>query len=221
MKVQLSELNKRLLTNLASSSGNVLENKELLQSLDSTKAAAVGVSEALSASKAVQLELDQQRDAYLAVAVHAASIFFVLVDLQAVNHMYRFSLSTFLALFRSALKTSAPSQDVTLRIAAINPVCCFTCCRLRNCVPCLFERLLDVLLPPLLRTQPCPCLLESPRCRQRQARRVRLGSSVHKRMSAQISIAKVATHTAAAVCVVRVDVGGGGHGGVCDHILSL
>lgn len=123
MKVQLSDLNKQLLTILASSQGNILENKHLLSSLDNTKAAAVEIADALEASKAMQVELDQQRNAYLAVSVQASNLYFALVDLQALNHMYRFSLASFLTLFQSALVSSARSPDVALRIAAINPVC--------------------------------------------------------------------------------------------------
>jgi hypothetical protein len=123
MKVELSNLNKELLTNLAQSRGNILENRDLLTSLDSTKAAALDIAAALKASKELQAELDQQRNCYLAVALQAACVYFVLVDLQALNHMYRFSLAMYLQLFRTALSTSARSLDISVRIAAINGVC--------------------------------------------------------------------------------------------------
>lgn len=125
MKAELAAHNKALLTTLAGARGSILDNRDLLATLDRTKAAAVATSDALSRSKELQTELDAQRNGYLPVARHAAVVYFALVDLSALNHMYRMSLRTFWKLFARALASAAPSTDVPLRVAAIRSVRCF------------------------------------------------------------------------------------------------
>jgi ATP-binding dynein motor region len=122
MKVELSDLNKALLTTLANASGNILENKELLGTLDRTKAAAVDTAAALAESARLQADLDGKRNAYLPAAQQAATVYFALADLRALSHVYRISLEAFRGLFRRALGASARSADIALRTAAIQAV---------------------------------------------------------------------------------------------------
>jgi hypothetical protein len=122
LTAELAAHNKALLTTLASARGSILDNAELLASLDRTKAAAVATGAALGRSKELQAELDGQRDGYLPVARQAAVVWFALADLRALSGMYRVSLRVFWALFARALAAAAPSADVPLRTAAIRAV---------------------------------------------------------------------------------------------------
>jgi len=51
----------------------------------------------------VQVTLDQQRDLYRRVASTGATVFLLMSQLSAVNHMYQFSLPAFSALFKANL----------------------------------------------------------------------------------------------------------------------
>ena len=99
LKLQLTSLEKMLLQTLATSQGNILENKELLESLNEAKVKSNTISESLDESTRLQKSLDEQRRMYLPVAMRGSLMFFLLQDLSTINHMYRFSLSTFLKLF--------------------------------------------------------------------------------------------------------------------------
>lgn len=78
LKVQLAELEAALLTELASSQGNLLENKALLVSLDQTKESSTLISKKLVESKELQGSLDGQRDVYRPLAGAGADMFFIL-----------------------------------------------------------------------------------------------------------------------------------------------
>jgi dynein heavy chain 2 len=107
LKLQLSALEKQLLENLATSTGNILENTALLASLTETKTKSATIAEALSQSRETQRTLDIERDVFRPVASKAARMFFVIRDLQRMGGMYRFSLRQFLNVFGAALADPA------------------------------------------------------------------------------------------------------------------
>ena len=116
LKVQLAQLEKTLLETLATSTGNILENEALIQSLDETKAKGTTVKESLEESTTLQESLDTQRDSYRPIAARGSKMFFLTRDLKALNHMYQFSLNSFIVLFKRALTESARSEDLDRRI---------------------------------------------------------------------------------------------------------
>ncbi|KAI4889837.1 hypothetical protein NFI96_027314, partial [Prochilodus magdalenae] len=118
-KIQLALLEESLLETLATAQGNILENKELIDSLNQTKASSALIHESLSESHRLQTALDQERDAYLPLAERASMMYFVITDLSRINNMYRFSLASFLRIFHRALQTKQESESTEVRIAAL------------------------------------------------------------------------------------------------------
>jgi len=96
-------MEQKLLLELAASEGNLLENKALIDSLNTLKSASVLIQEKLGESAKLQLSLDDQRDVFRPIAQTGSLLFFTLLDLQRVNPMYKYSLPMFLDLFRQAL----------------------------------------------------------------------------------------------------------------------
>eukprot|EP00727_Mastigamoeba_balamuthi_P008574 m51a1_g4339 putative cytoplasmic dynein 2 heavy chain 1 isoform x1 (4695) ;mRNA; f:164362-180818 len=123
-KIQMARLEEQLLEQLAKSEGNILQNKELIASLETTKEKSVIIAQSLAASKKAQEELEVQRNVYKPIARCGSSLYFVMQDLGKVNHMYRFSLTSFLPLFNRALQSKAAQQGgggaIEQRIAAVN-----------------------------------------------------------------------------------------------------
>lgn len=120
LKVQLADLEKNLLETLANSTGNLLENKELLNSLNETKSKSNTIAKSLTESKDLQQSLDQQREVYRPIAQRGSAMYFLIKDLSTINHMYQFSLGAFLQLFRVALSQDSPPGNVSSRIAVLN-----------------------------------------------------------------------------------------------------
>lgn len=108
-KVQLAGLEKDLLQTLATAEGNLLENTELIESLSKTKTKAAEIEDALLQSAEASKKLDQQREFYISFAHAGSKLFFLTKALQSLNHMYQFSLSSFIEIFKQVL--AAPSKE--------------------------------------------------------------------------------------------------------------
>lgn len=105
LKLQLADYEKQLLTELANSSGNILENKTLIDSLNQTKIQSNQIEKSLTESRGLQVSLDEQREVYRNFAHIGSNLFMVFGDLIKMNNMYQFSLASFIKLFNSALNT--------------------------------------------------------------------------------------------------------------------
>jgi len=115
LKVQLADLEKTLLEELASSQGNILENKTLIESLNQTKSKSNIISESLKESTMLQESLDKQREAYRSLAHKGSKLFIVMTDLQKINNMYRFSLALYLRLFKKCLDFQSQTSKFSLK----------------------------------------------------------------------------------------------------------
>jgi dynein heavy chain 2 len=89
---------------LADSTGNILENKSLIDSLNQTKQQSTQIESALDESGKLQVSLDQQREVYRSFAFIGSNLFMVFGDLIKMNNMYQFSLASFIKLFKRALE---------------------------------------------------------------------------------------------------------------------
>ncbi|XP_073414467.1 cytoplasmic dynein 2 heavy chain 1 isoform X2 [Dendrobates tinctorius] len=118
-KIQLAKLEESLLETLATSQGNLLDNKELINSLNQTKASSALIQDSLSESHRLQSSLDQERNAYLPLAESASKMYFIICDLSKINNMYRFSLAAFLRLFQRTLLSKQVSGGTELRIRVL------------------------------------------------------------------------------------------------------
>ncbi|XP_071951365.1 cytoplasmic dynein 2 heavy chain 1-like isoform X2 [Antedon mediterranea] len=116
LKIQLAKLEETLLETLAQAEGNILENKNLLDSLNKTKESSQTISNSLTESVDLQTSLDQERDAFLPLAENGSTLFFVISDLAKLNNMYRFSLGAFLRIFSRALQGKTDGSSTEMRI---------------------------------------------------------------------------------------------------------
>jgi dynein heavy chain 2 len=111
-KVQLAELEKKLLEQLADASGNILENDALIKSLEGTKLAATTITESLAESSKLQIDLDQQREVYRPLATLGSRMFILVRELASMDHMYRFSLESFTTLFTKVLNLQISADSI-------------------------------------------------------------------------------------------------------------
>ncbi|XP_071990308.1 cytoplasmic dynein 2 heavy chain 1 isoform X1 [Engystomops pustulosus] len=118
-KIQLAKLEESLLETLATSQGNLLDNKDLISSLNQTKASSALIQESLSESHRLQISLDQERNAYLPLAESASKMYFIICDLSKINNMYRFSLAAFLRLFQRTLLSKQEPGSTEHRIKSL------------------------------------------------------------------------------------------------------
>jgi dynein heavy chain len=99
-KALLKKLEDTLLCELSNATGNILDNQELIATLESAKEKAVDISTKLAAAKVTAKDIEEARVRYSPVATRGAVLFFVMAGLSAVNNMYEYSLAAFLKVFK-------------------------------------------------------------------------------------------------------------------------
>ena len=97
----------------------MLDNVELIRTLEETKTKATEIEGKLILANQTSIEVEQSRDGYRSVAVCGAVLFFVLAELSTINPMYEFSLTAFLEVFVSSLHKSKPDPVLSKRLSKI------------------------------------------------------------------------------------------------------
>lgn len=103
----LAGLQDRILSLLSSSSGNILDDTELIATLADSQTQAAAIAVSVAEAEATEAELDAVRERYRPVAVTASRLFFALSETAGWDPMYAFSLEWFTALFVSSIRDSA------------------------------------------------------------------------------------------------------------------
>lgn len=115
-KQLLKQLEDSLLRELATSTGNMLDNVELLNTLENTKAKAAEVTAKLELVQKTVQDIEALRNGYRPVANLGANLFFVLSDMATVNSMYQYSLGSYLDVFSYSLRKSIPDTILSRRL---------------------------------------------------------------------------------------------------------
>ncbi|KAL3317581.1 Dynein heavy chain 10, axonemal [Cichlidogyrus casuarinus] len=115
-KKLLKDLEDSLLRELANSTGNMLDNVELVNTLEEAKKKAKEVSEKLILGAKTSADIEKLRDGYRPAARRGAILFFVLSDMSNINSMYQYSLAAYLEVFIISLKRSMPDASLTRRL---------------------------------------------------------------------------------------------------------
>merc|ERR1711998_559314 len=119
MGSMLKELEDTLLFELANSTGNILDNTDLIATLEQTKSKAVEISAKLEEAKNTSEEIDVTCAAYRPVAKRGSILFFVMSSLSALNNMYELSLALYMVVFLQSLERAEPDAIVENRIENI------------------------------------------------------------------------------------------------------
>jgi dynein heavy chain len=120
----LKELEDTLLYELANSSGNILDNTELIETLEKTKLKATEISEKLEEAKSTSAEISDTCQAYRPVAKRGSILFFVMASLSILNNMYELSLALYMVVFLQALRRADPDGILENRLE--NIICTLT-----------------------------------------------------------------------------------------------
>jgi dynein heavy chain len=114
--ISLQKLDAELLDRLSNSTGNLLENVELINVLANTKVKSQEVAEKIEKSKETEEIINNKREQYRPVACRASIIYFVIVSLPNINVMYQVSLAQFLQWFDYSMSNSQKGSSVAKRV---------------------------------------------------------------------------------------------------------
>ncbi|XP_070711337.1 dynein axonemal heavy chain 2 [Pempheris klunzingeri] len=119
-KRSLQELEDEILRLLNEATGSLLEEVQLVNTLQTSKVTATEVSEQLESSEQTEIEIDSAREAYRPCAQRASILFFILNDMGRIDPMYQFSLDAYINLFNLSIERSKRSRKLEERITNLN-----------------------------------------------------------------------------------------------------
>jgi len=118
-KLQLLELEDNLLTRLANAPADILSDVDLIIGLEATKKASTEINAAVAKGKQTEIEINVARQVYVPVAEEGAMLYFMITQLNSINHMYQYSLDSFMMYFYKAIREAPKSDDVKVRVESL------------------------------------------------------------------------------------------------------
>lgn len=110
--VQLDKLEESLLVSLSEADpSTILENTELISNLDNTKQTSNTIMEQSQIAKVTEIEINQQRELYRTVAAEGAMLYFLVIQLSVMEHMYQYSLESFNKFFFKAIERTTVRDE--------------------------------------------------------------------------------------------------------------
>ncbi|CAB1420450.1 unnamed protein product [Pleuronectes platessa] len=113
---QLKDIEDRILKLLFTSEGNILDNEELVETLQESKVTSEAIKHRLEEAEATELMINSARERYRPVATRGSVLYFVVASLSEIDPMYQFSLKYFKQLFNSTIETSKKSSVLEKRL---------------------------------------------------------------------------------------------------------
>ena len=116
---QLRDIENKILEVLYSSQGNILEDENAIKILSSSKVLANEITEKQNLALESRKKIDENRAPYMQVAAYVGVLFFTISRLNAINHMYQYSLSWFINLFCNSIDLADKSEELDERLQNI------------------------------------------------------------------------------------------------------
>lgn len=121
-KIHLRQLEKRLLQALNESRGNILDDDNVIETLETLKKEAAEISNKMVETEGVMTEVETITQQYNIIARACSAVFAILEQLHHLNHFYQFSLQYFVDIFNTVLHNNphlAKEKDHAARVHII------------------------------------------------------------------------------------------------------
>jgi len=97
----------------------ILSNKALIESLEVTKKTSTEIKEQQAIAKDTEVKINVLREVYRRVAAEGAMLYFLLIQLMVVDHMYQYSLESFTTFFFKAIEKTDQFEEEEPRVLAL------------------------------------------------------------------------------------------------------
>uniref|UniRef100_A0A8C8W0I7 Dynein, axonemal, heavy chain 6 n=1 Tax=Peromyscus maniculatus bairdii TaxID=230844 RepID=A0A8C8W0I7_PERMB len=115
-KNQLKSIEDKILKLLFTSEGNILDNEELIDTLQDSKITSGAIKTRLKEAESTELMINVAREKYRPVATQGSVMYFVIASLSEIDPMYQYSLKYFKQLFNTTIETSEKADDLQYRL---------------------------------------------------------------------------------------------------------
>lgn len=96
---------------LAEATGDILENIELIESLERSKALSTEINQKVEIAKVTEVAINEASEAYRPAASRGALVFFMMIELTRIHSYYKFSLDSFIIVVRRAIDIVAAKMN--------------------------------------------------------------------------------------------------------------
>ncbi|CAN0120098.1 unnamed protein product [Ectocarpus sp. 6 AP-2014] len=110
-KKKLADLEDEILRLLSESTGSLLDDMNLVNTLQDSKTISEEVTQQLQIAEETAVKIDAAREGYRSAAIRASVAYFVLDDLSRVDPMYQFSLDAYVDLFNASIECSRTGEE--------------------------------------------------------------------------------------------------------------
>lgn len=107
----MKELEAGLLKQLAEAEGDILENIELIESLEYSKKLSLEITEKVEIAKETEININVASEFYRPAASRGALVFFLLMELTKIHSFYKFSLDSFIIVVKRAIDIVAERMN--------------------------------------------------------------------------------------------------------------
>ncbi|KAF6321024.1 dynein axonemal heavy chain 6 [Rhinolophus ferrumequinum] len=115
-KNQLKAIEDKILRMLFTSEGNILDNEELIDTLQESKITSGAIKIRLKEAESTEMMINAAREKYRPIAIQGSVMYFVIASLSEIDPMYQYSLKYFKQLFNTTIETSVTTDDLQQRM---------------------------------------------------------------------------------------------------------
>nr|XP_019611948.1 PREDICTED: dynein heavy chain 6, axonemal [Rhinolophus sinicus] len=115
-KNQLKAIEDKILRMLFTSEGNILDNEELIDTLQESKITSGAIKIRLKEAESTEVMINIAREKYRPIATQGSVMYFVIASLSEIDPMYQYSLKYFKQLFNTTIETSVTTDDLQQRM---------------------------------------------------------------------------------------------------------
>jgi len=116
----LADLESALLKNLSDADPNtILTNITLIESLENTKLTSNEIQKQQIEAQKTEETINTLREVYRRVSAEGAMLYFLLIQLNIVDHMYQYSLESFTTFFFKAIEKAEQFEEEEHRVLAL------------------------------------------------------------------------------------------------------
>jgi dynein heavy chain len=113
---QLQELQDKILRQINDSGDDILENEEIIITLEASKMTSQTINKGMADAKETAEKINISREGYRPIAQRGSILYFVIASLSLIDPMYQYSLEFFIGLFNRRLQNSQKSESVRERV---------------------------------------------------------------------------------------------------------
>jgi dynein heavy chain len=115
-QIQLVQLEDDLLEKLANAPEDILSDVPLIEGLEATKKTSTEINEAVAKGEITKKEVDLARESYRPQASEGAMLYFLLTKLCSIDHMYQYSLDSYVTFFFKSIDKAPAADDLAKRV---------------------------------------------------------------------------------------------------------